>query len=176
MFLQSVRLAVERFLSEPRQPDVRQRFRSDLRCRRRQKDAFGRCRSGHVSPQADSTVRGNRDARKELKILSVSPSAPGPSGACQASYRTVDSWQGGFQGEVSVTAGGSAINGWTVRWTLAGGQNVTQVWSGTLTTSGSTVTVRNASFNGSLPASGSTTFGFLASGTPSTPALNCVSP
>ncbi|MGX7672991.1 cellulose binding domain-containing protein [Plantactinospora sp. DSM 117369] len=107
---------------------------------------------------------------------SASPSSPGPSGACQASYRTVNSWQGGFQGEVSVTAGGSAINGWTVQWTLAGGQNVTQVWNGTLTTSGSTVTVRNASYNGSVPASGSTTFGFLANGTPSTPALTCVSP
>jgi len=107
---------------------------------------------------------------------SASPSAPGPSGACQASYRTVNSWQGGFQGEVGVTAGGSAINGWTVRWTLAGGQNVTQVWNGTLTTSGSTVTVRNVSYNGSVPPSGSTTFGFLANGTPSTPALTCVSP
>jgi poly(3-hydroxybutyrate) depolymerase len=104
------------------------------------------------------------------------PSTPGPSGACQASYRTVDSWQGGFQGEVSVTAGGSAINGWTVRWTPAGDHSITQVWNGTLTTSGSTVTVRNASYNGSVPASGSTTFGFLANGTPSTPALTCVSP
>ncbi len=108
--------------------------------------------------------------------VSASPSAPGPSGACQASYRTVSSWQDGFQGEVSVTAGGSAINGWTVQWALAGGQNVTQVWNGTLTTSGSTVTVRNAPYNGSVPANGSTTFGFLANGTPSTSALTCVSP
>jgi len=107
---------------------------------------------------------------------SASPSTPGPSGACQASYRMVNSWQGGFQGEVSVTAGGAAINGWTVRWTLASGQAVTQVWNGALTTSGSTVTVRNASYNGSVPATGSTTFGFLANGTPSTPALTCASP
>jgi hypothetical protein len=107
---------------------------------------------------------------------SAPPSTPAPGGACSASYRTVGSWQGGFQGEVTVTAGTSAINGWTVRWTLGGGQSITQLWSGTLTTSGASVTVRNASYNGAVPASGSTTFGFIANGTSSSPALTCTSP
>jgi hypothetical protein len=60
-----------------------------------------------------------------------------------------------------------------VTWTPASGQTVTQVWNGTLTTSGSTANVANASYNGSLAAGGSTTFGFLANGTPSTPTLTC---
>ncbi|GAA3435532.1 cellulose binding domain-containing protein [Kutzneria kofuensis] len=94
---------------------------------------------------------------------------PPPSGACTASYRTVNSWQGGFQGEVTVTAGSAAVNGWTVRWTLDG-QTITQVWNGTLTATGSSVSISNASYNGSLPAAGSTTFGFLANGTPPTSA------
>lgn len=88
----------------------------------------------------------------------------------------MNSWPGGYQGEVTVTAGGSAVNGWTVRWTLGSGQTISQLWNGTLSTSGSAVTVKNASFNGSLPAGGSTTFGFLATGTPSTPTLTCTSP
>jgi endo-1,4-beta-xylanase len=75
-----------------------------------------------------------------------------------------------------VTAGSSAINGWTVRWTLGSGQAITQVWSGTLSASGSSATVTNASYNGSLQPGASTTFGFLANGTPSTPALSCTSP
>ncbi len=103
-------------------------------------------------------------------------SAPPPVGACSASLRTVGSWQGGFQGEVTVTAGTSGINGWTVRWTLAGGQSISQLWNGTLTTNGSAVTVKNVSYNGTLGAGASTTFGFLANGTPSTPALTCASP
>lgn len=107
---------------------------------------------------------------------SAPPTTPAPGGACSASYRTVNSWPGGFQGEVTVRAGTSAINGWTVQWTLAGGQTITQVWSGTLTSSGSSVTVRNASYNGAVPASGSTTFGFIASGTASTPTPTCTSP
>jgi cellulase/cellobiase CelA1 len=75
-----------------------------------------------------------------------------------------------------VSAGSSPISGWTVRWTLASGQNITQVWSGTLSTSGSSVSVANAAYNGSLQPSGSTTFGFIANGTPSTPTLTCTSP
>jgi len=111
---------------------------------------------------------------------SPSPSSPSPTtpvpGACAASYRMVNSWPGGFQGEVTVTAGSSAVNGWTVQWALGSGQSIGQVWNGTLSTSGSTVSVRNASYNGSLPASGSTTFGFLANGTESAPTLSCTSP
>ena len=100
----------------------------------------------------------------------------GDSGACTATYTTTNSWSGGFQGEVKVTAGSTAVNGWTVHWTLANGQTITQVWNGTLTTSGSSVTVKNASYNGSLAPSASTTFGFLANGTPTTPTLTCTSP
>lgn len=106
----------------------------------------------------------------------IPPSTPAPGGACSATYRTVNSWPGGFQGEVTVTAGASPINGWTVRWTLGSGQTISQVWNGTLTTSGSSVSVGNASYDGSLGASASTTFGFLANGTASTPALSCTSP
>ncbi|MFG1845303.1 poly(ethylene terephthalate) hydrolase family protein [Micromonospora carbonacea] len=102
---------------------------------------------------------------------------PPPSGAaCTATYRTVGSWSGGFQGEVTVTAGSAAINGWTVRLDLGGGQSISQVWNGTLSTSGSTATVRNVSYNGSLAAAGSTTFGFLGSGTPPAPTPTCTSP
>ena len=77
---------------------------------------------------------------------------------------------------MTVTAGSSAVNGWSVHWTLASGQQITQVWNGTLTTSGSAVTVKNVSYNGSLGAGASTTFGFLANGAPSNPTLTCTSP
>jgi endo-1,4-beta-xylanase len=107
---------------------------------------------------------------------SAPPSSTAPVGACGATYRTVNSWPGGFQGEVTVTAGASAITAWTVRWTLSSGQTITQLWSGNLSTSGSNVTVGNVSYNGSVPASGSTTFGFLSNGSPSSPSLTCTSP
>ncbi len=112
--------------------------------------------------------------------VTTSPTAPSSSrppatGGCSAAYTTVNSWPGGFQGQVTVTAGSSAISGWTAQWTLGSGQSVSQVWSGTLTTSGSTVKVSNASYNGSLAAGASTTFGFIGTGTVSTPAVSCTS-
>nr|WSX72819.1 cellulose binding domain-containing protein [Streptomyces sp. NBC_00899]WSX81113.1 cellulose binding domain-containing protein [Streptomyces sp. NBC_00899] len=97
-------------------------------------------------------------------------------GACTATYTTVNTWSGGFQGEVKVTAGGQPISGWTVRWTLGSGQSISQVWNGAVTTSGSDVSVGNVSYNGSLQPSTSTTFGFLGAGAPTDASLSCTSP
>ena len=101
------------------------------------------------------------------------PTAPPPTGGCTAAYRTVNSWPGGFQGEITVTAGSRALSGWTVKWDLAGGQAISQLWGGTLSVSGSRVTSDNAPWNGALAASGTTTLGFIGSGSPSTPAVAC---
>ncbi|WP_433426076.1 cellulose binding domain-containing protein [Microtetraspora malaysiensis] len=111
---------------------------------------------------------------------SPSPSASPTGGgrACSASYTVVGQWQGGFQGEVTVAAGGAPIGGWTVKWTYADGQTVTQSWNATITSSGSSVTAKNVSYNGDLGAGASTTFGFLGSrngpdGANGTPSLSC---
>ncbi|GAA2692283.1 cellulase family glycosylhydrolase [Actinoplanes palleronii] len=110
---------------------------------------------------------------------SPSPSAsssPPPSGkTCTAAYAITGSWPGGFQGEVKVTAGSTAITGWTVNWTYANGQSVANAWSATVTSSGSAVTAKNVSYNGSLSAGSTTSFGFLGSwtGTNSVPAVTC---
>ncbi|MDW5325690.1 cellulase family glycosylhydrolase [Plantactinospora sp. KLBMP9567] len=100
---------------------------------------------------------------------------PGGSGGCTATYAVAGQWTGGFQGDVRVTAGSSAVSGWTVTWTFANGQRVSQAWNATVTSSGSSVTARNVSYNGSLAAGASTTFGFLGSwtGTNSAPTLSC---
>ncbi|MFG1649491.1 cellulose binding domain-containing protein [Micromonospora sp. NPDC049275] len=100
---------------------------------------------------------------------------PVPGTACSASYQVVGSWQGGFQAEVAVAnTGSAATRGWTVSWTLPSGQTINQIWSGSLTTSGSTATVTNVSYNGTLAPGASATFGFLGSGSSApTPSLTC---
>ncbi|MCP2322965.1 mannan endo-1,4-beta-mannosidase [Hamadaea flava] len=109
---------------------------------------------------------------------STSPTTSPTSGGgktCTATYTIVNSWPGGFQADVKVTAGSAAISGWAVSWTFANGQTVTQMWGATPTTSGATVTARNVSYNGSLAAAGSTSFGFLGSwnGTNTAPTPSC---
>jgi mannan endo-1,4-beta-mannosidase len=74
-----------------------------------------------------------------------------------------------------VTAGGTAITGWAVTWTFANGQTISQIWNATATGT-TTVTARNVGYNGSVPANGSTSFGFLGSwnGTNTAPtSLSC---
>ncbi|WSG34204.1 endo-1,4-beta-xylanase [Micromonospora ureilytica] len=102
-----------------------------------------------------------------------------PPGACTATYRMVNSWNGGFQGEVTVANNGSAtLSGWTVRLTLAGGQAIANVWNGINTGTSGTVSVSNAEYNRSLGANASTTFGFLANGSSNAApgGLSCTSP
>lgn len=99
---------------------------------------------------------------------------PGSGGSCTATYTLVNQWPGGFQVEVQITAGASPINGWTVTWNFSGGASISQSWNANITTSGTTVTARNVSHNGSLGPGASTTFGFIGSGTPgATPSLTC---
>ncbi|WJK39668.1 cellulase family glycosylhydrolase [Solwaraspora sp. WMMA2056] len=103
------------------------------------------------------------------------PTTPPPAGACSATYTIVGQWQGGFQGEVRVTAGGSGTTGWRVVWTYANGQTVNQAWNATVTRNGSQVTATNVSYNGTLSPGQSTTFGFIGSwtGTNSIPPVAC---
>jgi hypothetical protein len=102
----------------------------------------------------------------------------GGSAACSATYSVTNSWSGGFQAAVTVSnTGTTPINGWTVSWTFPSGQTISQLWNGTLTQSGSSETVRNASFNGQIPASNSTSFGFTANGgAPTSLSTACTSP
>ncbi|UQU66471.1 cellulose binding domain-containing protein [Couchioplanes caeruleus] len=101
------------------------------------------------------------------------PSNPPPSGstACRVTYGT-NAWSNGFTADVTVAnTGGSAINGWNLAFTLPNGQAITNSWNATLTGSSGAVTARNVSFNGAIPAGGSTSFGFQGtySGTFSAP-------
>lgn len=110
------------------------------------------------------------------------PTTPPPTGGpgnCTATYTTVNSWPGGFQGEVTVAnPTATTVNGWTVRLTLASGQAISSLWNGTNTGTTGNVTVKNASYNGTLGPNASTTFGFTATGNAATPPgnISCTSP
>ncbi|WP_239133886.1 cellulose binding domain-containing protein [Rugosimonospora africana] len=95
------------------------------------------------------------------------PSSPpaGQAGTCTASYRTVNTWSGGFQGEVTVTNNGpTTLNGWTVQLTLASGQTISSLWNGVNSGTSGAISVKNAAYNGSLGANAATTFGFTGTG------------
>ncbi|GAA3343315.1 cellulose binding domain-containing protein [Amorphoplanes nipponensis] len=102
---------------------------------------------------------------------------PGGTTACRVTY-AADSWGNGFVANVTVAnTGSSALNGWTLGFTLPSGQSITGSWNATLSGSSGALTARNVSHNGSIPAGGSTSFGFQGSysgsfATPSSFTLN----
>ncbi|WP_309062490.1 cellulase family glycosylhydrolase [Streptomyces sp.] len=105
---------------------------------------------------------GNRSQRSAT--VTVTTSSGGTTGSCEVGYRVTGEWPGGFQGEVTVrNTSGSAVNGWTLRWTFPGDQRITNLWGGTPAQSGSEVSVTAASYTATIPASGSVTLGFTAS-------------
>ncbi|WUR61061.1 cellulose binding domain-containing protein [Micromonospora chokoriensis] len=90
------------------------------------------------------------------------PTTPPPSGgaSCAVKY-TANSWNNGFTADVQVTnTGSSAINGWTLNYSLPSGQTVTNAWNATVSQSGSAVTARNVGHNGSIAPGGTASFGY----------------
>jgi Glycosyl hydrolase family 12/Cellulose binding domain len=101
---------------------------------------------------------------------SPSPTTTSGSGACAATYSVTNSWSGGFQGQVVVkNTGSGTLNGWSLGWTFPGSQAINNLWNGSYSQSGETVTVSNASYNGSLASGATATVGFTATGTSASP-------
>ncbi|MDG4820656.1 cellulose binding domain-containing protein [Asanoa sp. WMMD1127] len=102
---------------------------------------------------------GNVSASSPGRTVTTSGSGSG-GGACRVRY-AANAWNNGFTADVTVTnTGTSTVNGWTLTYTLPSGQAITSTWNATVTTSGSAVTARNISWNGTLAPGASTSFGY----------------
>ncbi|GAA1796630.1 cellulase family glycosylhydrolase [Luedemannella flava] len=89
--------------------------------------------------------------------------------SCRVSYAVTSQWPGGFGAAVDVTNLGDPVSSWTLTWTFASGQTITQLWNGSVTQSGTQVTVRNAAYNGSVATNGKASFGFNGAWTSANP-------
>ncbi|MEU3607754.1 glycoside hydrolase family 48 protein [Streptomyces sp. NPDC035033] len=90
---------------------------------------------------------------------------------CSVDYKTND-WGSGFTAELTLTnRGTAALNGWTLTYSYAGDQKLTNGWSGVWSQSGKNVTVTNAGWNGTVAAGAAVTTGgqFTYTGTNAAP-------
>ncbi|HUN32067.1 MAG TPA: glycoside hydrolase family 6 protein, partial [Trebonia sp.] len=107
-----------------------------------------------------------------LGLASAASPAVAATSSCSAAYSVQTDWGSGFTASLTVTNNGTAaITGWTVTYSYAGNQTLSNGWNGNWTQSGANVTVTNESYNGSLAAGASTSAGanFNYSGTNAAP-------
>jgi endoglucanase len=108
-----------------------------------------------------------------LAAVGTQPAAQAAASSCSAAYSVSSDWGTGFTAAITVTNNGtSAITGWTLTYSYTGNQALSQGWSGNWSQSGKTITVTNASYNGSLAAGANTQLGanFSYTGTNTAPA------
>jgi len=97
--------------------------------------------------------------------LSVTTKTTTPTGTCKVTYNA-PSWNTGFTASVRITnTGTTPLNGWTLKFSFANGQQVQQGWSANWTQSGANVTATNAAWNGTLAPGQTADIGFNGSHT-----------
>ncbi|QMU74016.1 glycoside hydrolase [Streptacidiphilus sp. P02-A3a] len=123
---------------------------------------------------------GNVSAASAAVTATTAASSGGGGGTtsagCTAAYSVSSDWGSGFNGSVTVTnTGTAATKSWTVSWTWPGSQQITNLWNGSYTQTGTSVTVTNAAYNNAIAVGGNTSFGFGASytGSNTAPTLSC---
>ncbi|GLH96746.1 hypothetical protein Pa4123_20200 [Phytohabitans aurantiacus] len=90
------------------------------------------------------------------------PTTPPPTGACRVGY-TVNAWNTGLTASVTIAnTSTTAVNGWTLGFTLPSGQTITNGWNATYSPNSGAVTARNVSYNGSIAPNASVSIGFQA--------------
>jgi len=106
-------------------------------------------------------------AAGETAARSAPSSAPVAAGSssCSVTYSVASTWPNGFQAQAVLTNTSTRpLSGWTLSWSFAGNQRVTDLWDGDYTQSGKRVSVTNASYNAAIAPSASVTIGFNSSG------------
>ncbi|HEX7736465.1 MAG TPA: cellulose binding domain-containing protein [Ktedonobacteraceae bacterium] len=102
-----------------------------------------------TTPTATPT-RGITPTVTPTQGITPTPTSVSGSG-CRVHYAITNQWPGGFGASLTITnTGTTAINGWSLQFSFANGQTITQLWSGSYTQTGSAVTITNLSYNGSI--------------------------
>ncbi|MFF4627689.1 glycoside hydrolase family 6 protein [Streptomyces griseorubiginosus] len=91
---------------------------------------------------------------------------------CTVDYKVQNQWDTGFTTAVTITNNSAAKSSWSLKWSYAGNQKVSNFWNSKISQSGTAVTANNESYNGSLATGASVSFGFQGtySGTNAVPA------
>jgi len=82
------------------------------------------------------------------------------SGSFAVDYTIVNDWGGGATVNVKITNNGANVNDWSISWSFAGNQKITNMWNAKYKQTENLIVVTNTDWNGKLPTNSSETFGF----------------
>jgi endoglucanase len=102
-------------------------------------------------------------------VAATASPAAAAAPACAVTYTVSSQWTGGFGASITIVNNAAAVNGWTLGFSFAAGQTVSQGWNGTWTQSGAKVSVASLSWNAAIATGGSVQVGFNGAWTSSNP-------
>ncbi|GAY13895.1 cellulase family glycosylhydrolase [Mycobacterium sp. shizuoka-1] len=115
------------------------------------------------NPVADLLWGLYRRTQSLLAVPQAKAAALGTTTAATptVTYAVASDWGSGHTANLTVTAGSTALKGWTVEFDSTA--QITNIWNGQITSHvGTHYVITNASYNGTVAAGASTTFGYQA--------------
>ncbi|MET9390395.1 cellulose binding domain-containing protein [Streptomyces sp. NPDC006624] len=168
---------------EPAQGSLTHRVTTYAGCSAGHPVAWAAFDEGHIAAPQDGAPgdSGSRtwvpaEVWKFFTQFQTSDPAPAPS-ACRVTS-TVSAWNTGLTGHITLTnTGDDAVDGWSLAFTLPGGQSITSGWNAAYSPASGRVTARNVSHNAVIAPGASVDIGFQAAhtgdtGTPTSFTLN----
>jgi PelA/Pel-15E family pectate lyase len=108
---------------------------------------------------------------KQRLLMSAALIALSPASWAACSYSITNNWGGGFTGEIKVTNNtAQTVSNWSVSWQEPSA-TITNAWNATLS-GNNPYSATGLSWNATLAAGASATFGFQANGTAAAPKVN----
>ncbi|NUT97430.1 MAG: PHB depolymerase family esterase [Saccharothrix sp.] len=102
------------------------------------------------------------DTSGPTTTTTTTTTTPQPGGPCRVTY-AVNAWNTGLTATITIAnTGSSAVNGWTLGFSLPAGQTITSGWSATYAPNSGAVTAKNVSYNATIAAGTSVQIGLQA--------------
>ncbi len=122
------------------------------------------CLSGCGPAYTPASYTTGDDTPPTTTTTTTTPSVPAGA-SCAATSAVTGSWNGGHQLEITVRNTGSLpLSGWTTSFSFAGTQRVTSSWNAVPTQTGQQVRATNQTYNGTLAAGATVTWGAVVDG------------
>jgi hypothetical protein len=110
------------------------------------------------------TIAGGTITAMAATQPSAQPST-GAAGSLTATFTKDSDWGTGYQAKYTIrNTGSTPVTGWQVAFALPASAKLGSIWEAAASTSGATTTAKDKGYNATIPAGGSTEFGFIVAG------------